>query len=143
MTVCFAHAYFTTDANEQIKEYMRENTQWKDMDEDDLEAFKDEIVNTLFNTDHKFYTLHDCSAYVGHNAIALAEIIDYVMERDEFDDQRRTTVELFNLCWYFSADFIYDEEKWTRLVDELKEETDDETSDTESVTSESDVEMEE
>ena len=141
MTVCFAHAYFTEDADEQIKEYMRENTQWKDMDEDDLESFKDEIVNTLFNSDTKFHTLHDCSAYVGHNAIALAEIIDYTMERDEFDDQRRTTVELFNLCWYFSADFIYVPEHWNRLVDELKEETDDETSDTKSVTSESDGEI--
>ena len=140
MTICFALANFVTDANEQIKEYMRENTQWKNINEDDLEAFKDEIVNTLFNTDTKFYTLHDCSSYVGHNAIALAEIIDYVMERDDFDGGRETTVSIFNLCWYFSADFIYDEEKWNRLVDELKEETDDETSDTESVTSVSDME---
>ena len=119
----FALANFVTDANEQIKEYMRENTQWRNMDEDDLEEFKDEIVNTLFNQDTKFYTLHDCSAYVGHNAIALAEIIDYVIEREEFDG-RKTTVELFNLCWYFSADFIYDEEKWNQLVEELGEDTD-------------------
>jgi hypothetical protein len=127
MTICFALANFVTDANEQIKEYMRENTQWRDMDEDDLEEFKDEIVNTLFNSDYKFKTLHDCSAYVGDNAIALAEIIDYVMEREEFDGGRETTVGLFNLCWYFSADFIYDEEKWNLLVDELKEETDSES----------------
>ena len=124
---CLALANFVTDANEQVKEYMRENTQWRDMDEDELEEFKDEIHQTLFNSGHKFYTLHDCSAYVGHNAIALAEIIDYVVEREEYDGGRETTVGLFNLCWYFSAEFIYDEEKWNLLVDELKEFTDSES----------------
>jgi hypothetical protein len=113
MTVV-ALIYFITDAKDQVKEYMLENTEWQNMNEDDLEEFKEKIVNALF-IDTKFYTLYDCAEYVENKAIALAEIIDYMLEREEFDNCK-TTVELFNHCWYLIADFIYDDDEWLKLT---------------------------
>jgi hypothetical protein len=115
MTV--ARAYFIIDANQQVKEYMLENTEWKN---EDLEDFKEKMINDIFNTDYKFHTLGDCSEYVGHNAIAMAKIIDYTLEKNEFNENCKTVVDLFNLCWYFTADWIYNDEEWDDFVKELE-----------------------
>jgi len=119
---------FLNDATTEIKEYMRENEQWRDANEEDLEEFKQEIINTLFIEGLKFYTLQDCLDYVGNDASVLAEVIDYTLDRnDDFDDKPKTVVEMFNKCWYFAPDFIYGEEEWNELVESLDETTDEDT----------------
>jgi len=112
---------FLDEAKEKVREYMIENKQWLNMDDDELDEFKQEIVNELFLPQDKFYTLSNCSEYVNNNALDMAQIIDYTLDKYESDEPLTSTVDIFNYCWYYSADFLYEDGR-DSFVEKLKRE---------------------
>ena len=114
---------FTLCAIAEIKEYMIQNREWEE--EDNVEEFKEEIINALFN-ECKFSTEEECKAFVGGCERKIQMVRDYVKENDEFNDKAEGLVEIFNRCYYYSADVMYDDFEWDNIVGVVEEMIDEE-----------------
>lgn len=87
-------------AFDEITEYMMENEdKWQNKCDEDLEEFKDEMIEMVFNSDF-FTTNQSCIDYVSVHDIF--NIVDYAIEKlDESPWNETYTVrQSFNLAWY-------------------------------------------
>ena len=95
-------------AFDEITEYMMENEdKWQNKCDEDLEEFKDEMIQMVFNSEEFFTTNQSCIDYVSVHDIF--NIVDYVNENQ--DEGPWTLRQTFNLAWYYvGCELVY--ERW-------------------------------
>jgi hypothetical protein len=116
---------FRTDIIEKITKYMQENKEWIELDVYDLDRYQEEMFETVSH-ENRFYTNYDCSVFVNHNAIQLAQVIDHSaeLERDGFEGLK-STVDIFNKCWYFTmVDIVNNNNDWDQIMENIEVESD-------------------
>jgi len=120
---------FTDLAMEEIVDYLAQNRErWENKTEEEIDEFKEEVEQMLFNTDTKFNNRHDCTDFIDDNADLIFFVVDYVAEiDDEFGGgQSPSLIAQFNRCWlYTGMEMIRDE--WEELIEKATDTTDSET----------------
>lgn len=117
---------FTDLAMEEIVDYLAQNRErWENKTEDEIDEFKEEVEQMLFNTDIKFVTRYDCTTFIDGSADLIFCIVDYVAEIDEEfgGGHDKSLIAQFNRCWlYTGMEMIRDE--WEELIEKANDETD-------------------
>ena len=136
---------FYRRASLECREYLRENRDecqnyLRRIYDDDLQEFRENMVETLFNSHTFFNTIDECIAFIGNDASIMVQLIDYVAEEDSNYGEPlsdNTMLSKFNMCMYFvGSDLILSDEGWEDIISCYRHwydsDTDDETdSDTE------------
>jgi len=108
---------FEKEATDAVIYYLDEHQEWKNFNNDELDEYKETMIQSLFNEEVEYVNDIDCRNSVDDNCLWMCEVIDFVMERtaEEGETPRTTCVAMFNLYhYYIGNDLVYNE--WDHLV---------------------------
>ena len=109
---------FLGEATAEIVEYLCLNTEW--VGKDDLDEYKEKMLEELFNTELKFVNERQC-----RNAVqCIQDIFDlneWTMCRAEDAGIELSTglLDQFNTCWYLTGKQLIDEE-WDDITKDIE-----------------------
>jgi hypothetical protein len=113
---------FTDLAMEEIVDYLAQNRErWENKTEEEIDEFKEEVEQMLFNTVVKFETRYDCTTFIDGSADLIFCVVDYVAGMDEnYGGLDKSLIAQFNRCWlYTGMEMIRDE--WEELIEKAND----------------------